>query len=242
MEYGSDGVTICARSRVAEATCRACGVRSGRVHSRYVRRLSDGVLGRRPVVIALTVRRFVCLDSQCATKTFVEQVDGLSEPNRRRTTPLLAMLGQVGLALAGRAGARLAAILGIKVDRTTLLRLVRPDNKLMPIPDACLGHLTELERCDACVPSGAEAVVADGVDLDSGVGHRLAAVGDGDPVAVEHLDGVRIVGVLQAGGEHQAGSGSVGWGASRIICRSTSGGSARPDALWQLDMGVALLE
>ncbi|WP_223838289.1 ISL3 family transposase [Saccharopolyspora pogona] len=125
MEYGSDGVTICARSRVAEATCRACGVRSGRVHSRYVRRLSDGVLGRQPVVIALTVRRFVCLDSQCATKTFVEQVDGLSEPNRRRTTPLLAMLGQVGLALAGRAGARLAAILGIKVDRTTLLRLVR---------------------------------------------------------------------------------------------------------------------
>jgi transposase len=38
---------------------------------------------------------------------------------------LLATLAQVALALAGRAGARLAAHLGIKVDRTTLLRLVR---------------------------------------------------------------------------------------------------------------------
>ncbi|MGW3472871.1 ISL3 family transposase [Saccharopolyspora sp. NPDC000995] len=125
VECGSDSVTICARSRTAEVSCPACGVRSGRVHSRYVRRLSDGVLGRRPVVIALTVRRFVCLDARCTAKTYAEQVDGLSEPYRRRTIPLLAVLGQVGLALAGRAGARLAASLGIEVDRTTLLRLVR---------------------------------------------------------------------------------------------------------------------
>jgi hypothetical protein len=35
------------------------------------------------------------------------------------------MLEHVGLALAGRAGARLAARLGIRVHRSTLLRLVR---------------------------------------------------------------------------------------------------------------------
>ena len=35
------------------------------------------------------------------------------------------MLEQVGLALAGRAGARLAAMLGIRVHRSTVLRLVR---------------------------------------------------------------------------------------------------------------------
>lgn len=42
----------------------------------------------------------------------------------------------MGLALAGRAGARLAAHLGIKVDRTTLLRLVRalPEPELTNAP------------------------------------------------------------------------------------------------------------
>lgn len=70
----------------------------------------------------------------------MEQVDGLSEPNRRRTTPLLAMLGAGGLGVGGRAGARLAAILGIKVDRTMLLRLVRalPEPATTPAP-AVLG-------------------------------------------------------------------------------------------------------
>jgi transposase len=113
---------------------------SGRVHSRYVRRLADGALGGRPVVIALTVRRFVCLNSACTVRTFVEQVGGLSERYRRRTIPLLGMLEKVGLALAGRAGARLAAMLGIRVDRTTLLRLVRalPEPELTTAP-AVLG-------------------------------------------------------------------------------------------------------
>jgi hypothetical protein len=38
---------------------------------------------------------------------------------------LRELLTSIGLALAGRAGARLAERLSIKVDRTTLLRLVR---------------------------------------------------------------------------------------------------------------------
>lgn len=110
---------------------------SGRVHSRYVRRLFDGALGARPVVIALTVRRFVCRNSTCPARTFVEQVDGLSQRYRRRTLPLLGVLSQVGLALAGRAGARLAAVLGIRVDRTTLLRLVRalPEPEVTTAPE-----------------------------------------------------------------------------------------------------------
>jgi hypothetical protein len=57
------------------------------------------------VVISLTVRRFFCVNPDCAVKTFAEQVDGLSARYRRRTVPALAMLEQVGLAPAGRAGA-----------------------------------------------------------------------------------------------------------------------------------------
>jgi hypothetical protein len=95
------------------------------VHSRYVRRLSDGAFDGRPVVILLVVRRLFCVNPDCVVRTFAEQVEGLSAPYRRRTAAVLAMLEQVGLALAGRAGARLAARLGIRVHPSTLLRLVR---------------------------------------------------------------------------------------------------------------------
>ncbi|WP_281259116.1 transposase family protein [Amycolatopsis sulphurea] len=113
-----------------------CGSWSERVHSRYLRRVSDEPVGGRPVTIVLTVRRFYCRNADCAAATFVEQAEGLSERYRRRSVPLLATLAQVGLALAGRAGARLAAQLGVKVNRTTLLRLVRalPEPELTEAP------------------------------------------------------------------------------------------------------------
>ena len=105
VECGTGSVTISARSRAVDAICRRCGACSARVHSSYVRRLSDGARGGRPVVISLTVRRFFCVNADCAVTTFAEQVDGLSARYRRRTVPALATLEQVGLAPAGRAGA-----------------------------------------------------------------------------------------------------------------------------------------
>ena len=129
-------MTISARSRAIEANWRRCDARSARVHSRYVRRLSDGAFDGRPVVILLVVRRLFCVNPDCVVRTFAEQVEGLSAPYRRRTAAVLAMLEQVGLALAGRAGARLAARLGIRVHPSTLLRLVRaiPESETATAP------------------------------------------------------------------------------------------------------------
>ena len=118
------GVVMQARSRAAGAGCPACGAWSSRVHSGYVRTVADGPAGGRPVVIRLAVRRFLCRNPACKTVTFAEQVDGLTGRYLRRSLPLLGLLAQVGLALAGRAGARLAATLGAAAHRTTLLRLV----------------------------------------------------------------------------------------------------------------------
>ncbi|MEU2036958.1 ISL3 family transposase [Nocardia amamiensis] len=73
----------------------------------------------------LTVRRFFCRNMSCRCRTFVEQVAGLTERRRRRSAGLLRTLTKIGLALAGRPGARLARTLAIEVSRTTLLRLVR---------------------------------------------------------------------------------------------------------------------
>jgi transposase len=97
---------------------------SSRVHSGYARQIEDSPVGSRPVVIRLTVRRFFCKNPDCPQATFAEQVEGLTARYRRRSVPLLELLAQIGLALAGRAGARLAAVLGTAVHRTMLIRLV----------------------------------------------------------------------------------------------------------------------
>ena len=94
------------------------------MHSGYVRTVQDGPAGGRPVVIRLAVRRLFCRNPACAVVTFAEQVDGLTGRYLRRSLPLLGLLAQVGLALAGRAGSRLAAALGIAMHRTTLLGVV----------------------------------------------------------------------------------------------------------------------
>jgi transposase len=89
------------------------------------------------VLIRLVVRRFLCRNPACPAVTFAEQVEGLSARYRRRSLPLLALLAQIGLALAGRAGPTLAAVLGITVHRTTLLGLVAalPEPEVSAAPE-----------------------------------------------------------------------------------------------------------
>jgi len=90
------------------------------------------------VVVRVTVRRFFCDHVDCSVGTFVEQVPGLTERHARRTIGLQGALAAIGLALAGRAGARLAATLGMEVSRSTLLRLIRG------LPDPPVGRVTVL--------------------------------------------------------------------------------------------------
>jgi len=99
------------------------------VHSSYGRRLADAPIGGRRVLIRLVVRRFFCGNPDCPAVTFAEQIDGLTSRRARRTPPLARALTGIALALAGRAGARLAALLDLAAGRTGLLRLV------MALPD-----------------------------------------------------------------------------------------------------------
>jgi transposase len=123
---------VLARARAAAGTCPLCGTESGRVHSRYERRLADAAIGGRQVEIHLEVRRFFCPAPGCRCKTFAEQVDGLTTRYARRTPLLAGMLGRIAAALAGRAGSRLASGLGVPASRQVLLRLVMAT----PDPDA----------------------------------------------------------------------------------------------------------
>lgn len=86
-------------------------------------------MGEQPVRIRLHVRRLHCDAPDCPRRTFAEQIPDLTWRHGRRTPAARRMLQSIAVALAGRAGARLAARLSVKASRTTLLRLV------MAIPD-----------------------------------------------------------------------------------------------------------
>jgi transposase len=133
----ASAVTIKARCCPATAACPACGAWSARVHGSYVRQVRDLPLGGRPVLIHLAMRRFLCQNAACRKVTFAGQVDGLTARYQRWSVPLAGLLSQVALELAGRAGTRLAAALGIAVHRNTLLRLVidLPDRDVSAAPE-----------------------------------------------------------------------------------------------------------
>ncbi|WP_431955852.1 transposase family protein [Nocardia lijiangensis] len=105
--------------------CPACGTPSGRVHSRYQRRLSDTSITGREVLIELRVRRLFCDNFDCGKTTFAEPIPRLAARHARRTLILQRALCAVALALGGRAGARLTRQLAATVSRMTLLRQIR---------------------------------------------------------------------------------------------------------------------
>lgn len=147
-DLGAGGVRITARTRTASAACRLCGQASSSGHDRYPRWLADLPWGGRPVEVLVSVRRFRCLNAGCPAATFAEQVPGLTAFCQRRTPGLRGLLEAVALALAGRAGARLAAAAGITVSRHVPLRLVRA----MPDPDP--GLVTVLGADDVATRKG----------------------------------------------------------------------------------------
>ncbi|MGW4823708.1 ISL3 family transposase [Streptomyces sp. NPDC004227] len=117
-------IRVGVRCRTAGARCPGCGSWSGRVHGSYLRFPADLPVAGQRVVLRLRVRRFTCKDDSCGRRTFVEQVAGLTRRYSQRTERMRSLLAEVGLALAGRAGARLADVLGARVSRNTVLRLV----------------------------------------------------------------------------------------------------------------------
>lgn len=129
-----DLVLVQARAAAGGARCRGCQGWCTRRHDCYARTLRDNGTGGQRTRIRLLVRLLICGNPDCPVATFAEQPEGLATPYARVTTPLAAQLAAVAVALAGRAGSRLArVVLAVRVSRHTLIR------KLMAMPDPPAG-------------------------------------------------------------------------------------------------------
>ncbi len=126
-----DCVTLAVVVRRRSARCPLCGSRSRRVQSRYHRTLADLPISGRRVVLIVQVRRFRCPTATCLRQIFAERLPDLVAPFARRSQPLQYALAQIGFALGGEAGTRLADCLGMPTSPDSLLRLIR----ITPLPD-----------------------------------------------------------------------------------------------------------
>ncbi|SCF88970.1 MULTISPECIES: ISL3 family transposase [unclassified Streptomyces] len=128
---GTDGEAIRIEARCTQvgAACPDCAQWTEQVHSSYLRFPADLPAAGRRAQLALRVRRFFCRATACGRRAFVEQVPGLTRRHGRVTERLRQTMSAIGLALAGRAGARLSQVMGITTSRTTLLR------RVMDLPD-----------------------------------------------------------------------------------------------------------
>ena len=118
-------VVLWARRRRDGARCPDCSHLSGKIHGYYRRRPADLPLCGRQVCLNLQLRRYVCINVTCRRRTFAERVPMLLAQRSRRTRRLARAQTQVGVALGGEPGRRLARWLAMPTSGDTLLRLVR---------------------------------------------------------------------------------------------------------------------
>jgi transposase len=110
------------RDRVS---CPSCAVLSSHVHGYYTRTVADLPWAGVPVLLQLSVRRFVCTQSDCPRRTFSEPLPEVVAPSARRSVRLTDEQRQLGLQVGGSVAARVAQRQGMPGSPSTILRLVR---------------------------------------------------------------------------------------------------------------------
>ncbi|MFI5524278.1 transposase family protein [Streptomyces platensis] len=142
VNVNDEAVLIEAQCTMAGAGCVGCMGWSERVHSSYLRYPADVPSAGKRVRLYLRVRRFICGNALCERQTLVEQIAGLTRRYSWWTERLRSTLTAVGLALAGRAGARMAGVFGVAVSRSTVLRLV----EALPDPEVAAPRVVGVDE------------------------------------------------------------------------------------------------
>src|SRR6266568_3946404 len=111
--------------RRTSAACPLCQQPSERVHGHYGRTVADLPCAGRRVILALTVRKFVCSTPTCSRQIFTERLPDLVQSYARMTNRLREALVALGLATSAEVSERLAPSLGMLISAPTLLRRLR---------------------------------------------------------------------------------------------------------------------
>jgi len=121
-----DCITINASSTRLSAACPQCHNESSKVHSGYMRTLTDLSFGTRKVVLHLDIHRFFCIQEECERVTFAEPISDLAIRYARRTNQLQAALREIAFEAGGEGGSRMAKKLHYgDISPDTLLRIIR---------------------------------------------------------------------------------------------------------------------
>ncbi len=118
VETGRVGIRVA--SGASSSRCPVCGRGSSRAHSSYSRTVSDLPWHGVSVEIEVRARRFFCDEASCERRIFCGRLPKIAA-RARKTGRLEKALLAIVLELGGRAGARLAAELGLLIGRDALL-------------------------------------------------------------------------------------------------------------------------
>ena len=137
VQVSADAITLDLQAMRRAAHCPLCPTCATRVQSSYARTMRDLPCGGLPLMLRVRVRRFVCANDDCPRRIFAEPFPDLAVPRARQIARQRGSLQQVGLALWGRAGARLSGQLAMPTTGKSLLLLVvrhRRSHERVPPP------------------------------------------------------------------------------------------------------------
>src|SRR5690242_17100892 len=81
--------------------CPECQHPSARIHGHYQRLVADLPCAGRNVILALTLRKFVCTTPGCPRRIFTERLPGLVQSYTRMTSRLIVLVQALGLVAGG---------------------------------------------------------------------------------------------------------------------------------------------
>src|SRR6266699_3415803 len=148
IEMIDEVLTLTAVSVQIRACCPLCSVCASRVHSHYIRKLTDLPSGGQRVCLLVCVRKFFCQVSTCARKIFTERLTPFVEPWARVTRRQYQSVQTIGFATGGMLGARVTDRLGIQTCWMTILR------RMMALPTEPVEQVVELGIDDFALRRG----------------------------------------------------------------------------------------
>src|SRR5260370_15927984 len=122
IDPGANELVIGLACEAPSMPCPQCHQSSFRIHGHYQRTVADLPCAGRTVILALTVRKFVCSTPGCPRRILTERLPGLVQSYARMTTRLIALVQALGLGAGGQLGTRLADRSALATTPSTLLR------------------------------------------------------------------------------------------------------------------------